>query len=82
MRLVCTFAKAYCRDTTLHVAHDGPCSGTVKPTGTVISVSTIPPLYTGSEAVLDFFCTFLSHESCTTATDEICGSDNVTYNNP
>ncbi|KAL3856210.1 hypothetical protein ACJMK2_010987 [Sinanodonta woodiana] len=81
----CLFAKAYCRDTSLHVAHDGPCINvgtSVKPTDTAISGSTNPPMYSGSEAVLDFFCTYLSHEICTSTKDEICGSDNVTYINP
>ncbi|KAK3083873.1 hypothetical protein FSP39_004408 [Pinctada imbricata] len=44
--------------------------------------STVPPILTGSEAVLDFFCLALAHQDCETDVNYVCGSDATTYLNP
>ncbi|KAH3885568.1 agrin-like [Dreissena polymorpha] len=72
----CYFAKAQCKDSSLHILHDGPClpsesSTTPRPASGV----------NGNQAVLDFFCTALSHQNCPTETNQVCGSDNWTYQN-
>ncbi|XP_052801414.1 agrin-like [Mya arenaria] len=72
----CYFAKAQCNDSSLHILHDGPC--------TTAESSTTPSPGSGVDgetAVLDFFCTALSHRDCPTDVKQVCGSDNWTYVN-
>jgi len=77
---ICPFAKAHCNDNDLHILHHGACVGaevstTVSPGGTTVSS------VLGQEAVLDFFCTQLSHRECDTDMDMICATDGFTYFN-
>ncbi|KAL4239075.1 hypothetical protein ACF0H5_003778 [Mactra antiquata] len=72
----CYFAKQQCKDSDLRLLHDGACLPS--------EVSTTPAPgggTDGGEAVLDFFCTSLSHRDCGTEKNEVCGSDNWTYLN-
>lgn len=60
-------------------------TGPVVPTSSykpyVTAQPTKDPVLAGSEAVLDFFCLELSHISCGTDVNPVCGSDKITYGN-
>ena len=70
----CFFAKAQCKDSSIHILHDGDCLPS--------DFTTPSPGVDGEQAVLDFFCNNLSHRDCPSDSSKlVCGSDNRTYDN-
>lgn len=55
--------------------------GSSKPTGSTGPTTTVEPLFQNHDQLLDYFCWELMHESCPKDTEQVCGSDNVTYDN-
>jgi len=51
---------------------------TTQPAG---PTTTAQPLFSNHDQLLDYFCLELMHEDCPTDTEQVCGSDNVTYDN-
>lgn len=86
----CYLAKEQCVDSTLHIITDQSCSdygftvaATAPPKSTTPSRPdvTTEPLFQNHDQLLDYFCYELMHEDCPQDTNNVCGSDNVTYDN-
>ncbi|XP_050409335.1 follistatin-related protein 3 [Patella vulgata] len=69
----CYYTKARCQGIHADIAHYGSCTPT--------SNNQTLPGFDGDQAVLDYLCVQLSHQECPTTVDEVCASDNVTYQN-
>ncbi|KAK6192454.1 hypothetical protein SNE40_003918 [Patella caerulea] len=69
----CDYTQARCEGIDTDIAHYGSCTTT--------STNQTLPGFNGDQAVLDYLCVELSHEECPTTVDEVCASDNVTYQN-
>ncbi|XP_060555166.1 agrin-like [Ruditapes philippinarum] len=70
----CEFSKAHCRDSTIDIKHYGNCTSADGTTPAPINGA-------GSDHVLDFFCTHLSHTNCPVGGTKICASDGRIYDN-
>ncbi|ESO97587.1 hypothetical protein LOTGIDRAFT_152676 [Lottia gigantea] len=70
----CEYTQARCQGTQTDIAHYGPCTAGSHTNNTI-------PGFDGDQAALDFLCVQLSHETCPSTVDQVCASDNVTYQN-
>ena len=71
----CFLAKAYCKDDTIHKAHEGEC-----PVITTVA-PTEDPIIHGSEVAFDIFCLDVSYIECGTDGPILCADDGKVYAN-
>ncbi|XP_060555154.1 follistatin-like isoform X3 [Ruditapes philippinarum] len=71
----CYLAQQICVDNNLHILHEGACLSSEA------STTPSPNFVHGNDAVLDFFCTTLSHQQCGPEIQEVCATDGRTYLN-
>ncbi|KAK6172747.1 hypothetical protein SNE40_016344 [Patella caerulea] len=69
----CDYTRARCQGVYTDIAHKGSCTPT--------STNQTMPGFNGDQAALDYLCIQLSHEECPTTIDEVCATDDVTYQN-